>query len=127
MLGEKRGRRLLGDGMVVHRRPFPQCYKVDETLHIISGEVFVTDHKGAVYRLGPGDMAFFPAGTRSVWHVPHEVRKLAVCRHSMPRPFGHMLRAWNSLIDRLTGFSAGQGALSERPAAPAEGARVASA
>ena len=71
---------------------FIWCYKVDEMLHVISGEVFVTDEKGAVRRLGPGDMAFFPAGARSVWHVPHEVRKLAMCRHKMPRPFGTLLR-----------------------------------
>jgi uncharacterized protein len=88
---------------------FIWCYKVDEMLHVISGEVFVTDENGAVRRLGPGDMAFFPAGSRSVWHVPHEVRKLAMCRHKMPRAFGTMLRAWNNLIDRLTGFSAVEG------------------
>ena len=80
-------------------------YTVDETVHIISGEVFVTDHDGQTKRLGPGDMAFFPAGSRSTWHVPVEVRKLAVCRHSMPRPFGTMLRAWNKLAHRLSGYS----------------------
>src|SRR5208282_4986567 len=88
---------------------FIWCYKVDEMLHVVSGEVFVTDENGAVRRLGPGDMAFFPAGARSVWHVPHEVRKLAMCRHKMPRPFGTLLRAWNHLIDRVTGFSAVEG------------------
>ena len=88
---------------------FIWCYKVDEMLHVVSGEVFVTDENGAVRRLGPGDMAFFPAGARSVWHVPHEVRKLAMCRHNLPRPFGTLLRAWNHLIDRLTGFSAVEG------------------
>ena len=88
---------------------FVWCYKVDEMLHVLSGEVFVTDDKGAVRRLGPGDMAFFPAGARSVWHVPHEVRKLAMCRHNMPRPCGFLLRAWNHLLDRLTGFSAVKG------------------
>lgn len=92
-------------------------YKVDEVLHIISGEVFVTDEKGTIRWLGPGDMAFFPAGARSVWHVPHEVRKLAMCRHSMPRPLGFMVRAWNNLMHRLSGFSA-----AGRPAMPA-GAR----
>jgi uncharacterized protein len=80
-------------------------YAVDEAAHFISGEVFVTDEKGATRRFGPGDMAFFPAGCRSTWHVPVEVRKLAVCRHSMPRPFGFLLRAWNRLINRLCGFS----------------------
>jgi uncharacterized cupin superfamily protein len=87
---------------------FNWYYSVEETLHIISGEVFVTDEQGQVRRLGPGDMAFFPAGSRSIWHVPREVRKLAVCRHRMPRPFGYLLRAWNKLIDVLTGFSSGK-------------------
>jgi uncharacterized cupin superfamily protein len=41
---------------------FRWCYAVDETVHIISGEVFVTDGSGATRRLGPGDMAFVPAG-----------------------------------------------------------------
>jgi hypothetical protein len=72
-------------------------YSVDETLHIISGEVFVTDADGAQRRLGPGDMVFFPAGSSSLWHVTQEVKKLAFCRHSMPRPLGFSLRAWNKL------------------------------
>jgi uncharacterized cupin superfamily protein len=106
---------------------FIWCYKVDEMLHVISGEVFVTDENGAVRHLGPGDMAFFPAGARSVWHVPHEVRKLAMCRHKMPQPFGIMVRAWNNLIDRLTGFSAVEGkALDVRSAARPPGGQLAS-
>ena len=105
---------------------FRWCYAVDETVHIISGEVFVTDESGATRRLGPGDMAFFPAGSRSTWTVPNEVRKLAVCRHSMPRPFGYMLRAWNKAVDMFTGFSAGERQAGGRPAAHS-GARIASA
>ena len=80
-------------------------YTVDETLHVISGEAFVTDEKGEARRLGPGDMAFFPAGSCSTWHVPVEVRKLAFCRHSMPRLFGILLRAWNKLMHRLSGHA----------------------
>lgn len=80
-------------------------YTVDETVHIISGEVFVSDEKGGTRRLGPGDMAFFPAGSRSTWHVPAEVRKLAVCRHAMPRPFGMLLRIWNKVLSYLSGYS----------------------
>lgn len=102
-------------------------YAVDETLHIISGEVFITNEKGEARRVGPGDMVFFPAGSRSTWHVTKEVRKLAVCRHGMPRPLGTLLRAWNKAVDLLTGFSAGRSALADCPAVPAEGARVASA
>ncbi len=76
-------------------------YHVDETLHIISGEVFVTDEKGECHRLGPGDMVFFPAGTSSFWHVTEPVRKLAFCRHAMPRPMGFALRAWNKVKNLL--------------------------
>lgn len=78
-------------------------YSVDEILHLISGEVVVTDEKGESRRLGPGDMAYFPAGSRSVWHVTQEVKKLAICRQSMPRPFGLALRAWNKLAAMLAG------------------------
>ena len=92
---------------------FNWYYAVEETLHIISGEVFVTDENGEVRRLGPGDMAFFPAGSRSTWHVPQAVRKLAVCRHSMPPLLGLVLRIWNGAINRLTGLSAGESALGE--------------
>jgi uncharacterized protein len=77
-------------------------YTVDETVHIISGEVFITNEKGEECRLGPGDMAFFPAGSRSTWYVPVEVRKLAVCRQAMPLPFGFALRAWNKLARIMT-------------------------
>jgi uncharacterized protein len=51
-------------------------YYVDETVHILSGEAFITDEKGRERRLGPGDMAFFPAGTHSVWYVPSEANNL---------------------------------------------------
>lgn len=102
-------------------------YAVDETLHVIAGEVFVTDETGTVRRLLPGDMAFFPAGSRSTWHVPRYVRKLAVCRHAMPRPFGLLLRACNRAIDLVTGFSAARAKPIERPALSANRARAASA
>jgi uncharacterized protein len=74
-------------------------YTVDETVHIISGEVFITNEKNEICRLGPGDMAFFPAGSRSTWRVPNEVRKLAVCRHNMPWPLGLVVRAWSKVAE----------------------------
>src|SRR5215475_8967104 len=81
---------------------FNLYYSVDETVHIVSGEVFVTDHTGEERRLGPGDSAFFPCGSHSVWRVPVEVRKVAVCRQAMPRAFGFGLRAWNKLARIMT-------------------------
>ena len=104
---------------------FNWYYAVEETLHIISGEVFVSDEKGEVRRLGPGDMAFFPAGSRSTWHVPHHVLKLAVCRHRMPRLAGYGLRIWNNLLDVLTGFSMGRVRPIYRPSAIPQAFQVA--
>lgn len=46
-------------------------------------------------------------GSLSSWYVPNYIRKVAVCRHSMPRPCGLLLRTWNKLIDIVTGFSTG--------------------
>jgi len=98
----------------------------DETVHIIAGEVFVTDEKGEVRRLGPGDMVYFPAGSRSNWYIPHEIRKIAFCRQAMPRPVGVMLRTWNKLVDLMTGFSAGEANLEpvEQPEMRTDSRRV---
>jgi uncharacterized protein len=99
-------------------------YAVDEILHIISGEVFVTDEKGESRRLGPGDVAYFPAGSRSTWHVTKEVRKLAICRHGMPRPLGFALRAWNKLAAILAGPADDEDALASMPAAGSDPERA---
>ena len=93
-------------------------YGVDEMVHVVSGEVFVTDEGGVERRLGPGDMAFFPAGSRSLWRVPVAVRKLAVCRHALPKPLGFAVRAWKKLIALATGEGGGI------PLAPGKGSAV---
>jgi uncharacterized protein len=86
---------------------FHWYYNVDETLYILEGEVFVTNEKDEVRRLGPGDLAFFPAGSHSVWHVTKDLRKIAFCRQSMPLAAGFALRAMNKLINILTGHRGG--------------------
>ena len=80
--------------------------------------MFVTDESGVERRLGPGDMAFFPAGSRSLWRVPVAVRKLAVCRHALPKPLGFAVRAWQKLIALATGEGGGI------PLAPGKGSAV---
>jgi uncharacterized protein len=102
---------------------FKWHYNVDETIHFISGEVFVTDENGNSRRMGPGDMVFFPAGSTSTWHVTKEVRKFAVCRHSMPLPLGFALRAWNKLLRIFSGESGGE--FDSQPPIPATHERVA--
>jgi uncharacterized cupin superfamily protein len=72
-------------------------YSGDEMVHILSGEVFITDQSGIERRLGPGDTAFFPAGSSSVWRVTRDVRKVAVCHVAAPRLVGLALRGWNKL------------------------------
>ncbi len=70
-------------------------FDIDETVSIIDGEVFVTDEKNAERRLGPGDVAYFPAGTTSTWRVPERLRKIAFIRHGMAKPIGFLARAWD--------------------------------
>jgi uncharacterized protein len=98
---------------------FKWNYTVDETIHLLSGEVFVTDENDNVRRVGPGDMVFFPAGSVSTWYIPDHVRKFAVCRHSMPRVAGFTLRAWNRVVGIVTGFDGG-GALDSVPRSGAD-------
>ncbi len=64
-------------------------------VQILSGEVVITDHNGRERRLTDGDTAFFPAGTWSVWQVTADVRKVAVCRNTMPKVVTFGLRAWS--------------------------------
>jgi uncharacterized cupin superfamily protein len=72
-------------------------YQVDEMLHILSGEVILTDEDGSERRVGPGDTVFCPAGHWFNWHVVEDVRKVAVCHVAVPRPVTFGLRAWNRI------------------------------
>lgn len=81
---------------------FTWSYAEDESVYILSGEVFITTDDGAERRLAEGDMAFFPAGSSCTWRVNQRVRKVAFLRKDMPAPFGFGLRAWHLLM-RLSG------------------------
>jgi len=82
-------------------------YSTDETLVVTSGEAFISDQNGGERRIGPGDIVFFPAGSSATWRVPTYIRKVAFLRHTMPRPVGYGVRAWNLLLRmvRRTGGS----------------------
>ncbi|MFA5950949.1 MAG: cupin domain-containing protein [Hyphomicrobium sp.] len=69
----------------------------EETVHILEGEVHVTDETGASYTLRAGDVAVFHAGMKALWDVRNYVRKLAVCRHPVPQVIGLALRATSKL------------------------------
>jgi len=64
-------------------------YSQDETVVVISGEVFISsEDQRQERRLGPGDMAFFPAGSSATWRVTEHFRKVAVLRRTLPFPLG---------------------------------------
>ena len=81
-------------------------YTSDEAYIVISGEGFMTDEKGVEVRFGPGDVAFFPAGTNATWRHPDHFRKVAFLKESFGRPVGFCLKAFSKLI-RLLGFKGG--------------------
>jgi uncharacterized cupin superfamily protein len=78
-------------------------YNKDETLVVIEGEAFISDQNGGERRIGPGDIVFFPAGTSAMWRVPNYIKKVAFLRHTIPRPFGFCVLAWNLLL-RIVGL-----------------------
>jgi uncharacterized protein len=73
-------------------------YNKDESLVVISGEVFVTTQSGQELRLGPGDAAFFPAGTTCTWRVTGPLRKVAIMREPMWPPLGFAVKGWNRML-----------------------------
>ena len=77
---------------------FTWNYRKDETIVVVSGEVFITNDKGEERRLGPGDLAFFPAGSSCQWRVPVHVRKIAVEREVLWKPLGFGWKAWKKLL-----------------------------
>ena len=72
-------------------------FSADETVHVLEGEVLVTDDAGREYRLLPGSIALFRAGSHSIWHVPNFVKKMAVVYEPPPRFVSHALRALRKL------------------------------
>jgi uncharacterized protein len=50
-------------------------HNYEETVTIVRGRVTVTPEGGEPTELGPGDTAFFPAGTKVLWEVHDTLRK----------------------------------------------------
>jgi uncharacterized cupin superfamily protein len=78
-------------------------YNSDEAYVVISGEGFMTDENGVEHRFGPGDVAFFPAGTDSTWRHPDHFKKVAFLKESFGRPVGFCLKASSRLL-RMIGL-----------------------
>jgi uncharacterized cupin superfamily protein len=86
---------------------FDWHFGVDETVHIVEGEVEVSAAGFGPRVLRAGDAALFRAGTTARWHVPRYVKKIAFCRHPLPRPLGFALRALGRVRSMLSGAPAG--------------------
>lgn len=86
MLTESRDKRYRSGIWECTAGTFEWHFELDEIVHILEGEVIVT-HDGTELHLRPGDVAHFPAGTSTVWHVPERVRKFFTHRepHSLER------------------------------------------
>jgi uncharacterized protein len=74
---------------------FRWVFHMDEVVHVIEGEVFVTV-AGETQRIGVGDVAFFPIGTDSEWRVPEYVKKIYFHRHPMP-VVNRALSQWDTM------------------------------
>jgi hypothetical protein len=57
----------------------------DEFVHVLEGEVTITEEGGKTYTLRAGDCAHFPLGLKTEWHVPNFVKKVFTLR--TPEPF----------------------------------------
>lgn len=76
---------------------FHWTFGVDEVVHILDGEVRVTDDDGRTVTLRTGDVGHFAYGSHTVWDVPDYVRKLAVHR----APSGSVVRRVGRKVKRL--------------------------
>jgi uncharacterized protein len=80
---------------------FKWYYPQDEIMIGISGEAFLVEGLGKERRFGAGDLGYFPAGTCCTWRVPEGIRKVAIIRETMWRPFGFGLKMWNKVVRML--------------------------
>ena len=78
-------------------------YSRDEILFVISGEALIISTAGEERLLGPGDFAYFPAGTSCQWRVLQEVKKIAFVRETIWQPLGFCLKVWNKAL-RVSGL-----------------------
>src|SRR5690606_19668881 len=86
---------------------FTWHFGVDETVHIVDGEVEVSANGFGTRTLRAGDVTLFRAGTTARWRVPVYVKKIAYCRHPLPWPMSLALRVFGRARALLSGTPAG--------------------
>ena len=78
---------------------FDWFYDSDEIVTVSDCGVLIDDHGHGIRRLGPGDVAFFPAGARTTWRVPDHLRKIATLKRPAPSAVAAVQRWWHALKD----------------------------
>ncbi len=83
-------------------------HESDEVVTILEGEAFVSDRSVgagslAARRLGPGDVMFLPAGSRTEWRVPERLRKVSTLIRPLPAPLARAMRVIRAAKRRLVG------------------------
>lgn len=82
---------------------FKWRFEWDETVHILSGSVTVTDETGRRTTISAGDVAYFAAGTWATWEIEDHVKKIAFCRKAFPRPVLAAMKAKTLLLGLVRG------------------------
>jgi uncharacterized cupin superfamily protein len=59
----------------------------DETLCLVDGKATVTPEGGDAFEIRPGDVVFFPEGTKTEWRVEETVRKAFHLHSAAGLPF----------------------------------------
>lgn len=86
---------------------FTWTYDFDETIHILEGAIVLTDGGNPPTRLGPGDVVFFPKGSKVHWEVDGYVKKLAYFRKVVPNPLTGVYKSLRRAKAMLRGRSGG--------------------
>lgn len=90
------------------RSTFEWHYAFDEVVVILEGSVRVTDCHGNSHTLAAGDVGYFPYGSSWLWEVDDYVRKVAFCRHEVPRGLRLPTRVLRRLSRMFGGGTAAQ-------------------
>ena len=93
------------------RGRFEWHYDIDETVHFVEGSVTISSEGMAPRRFGPGDVIFFPAGSKATWEVHSYIRKVAFCRKVLPAPLVLCQKIYQRVRRLVGGRSGNVGAL----------------
>ena len=63
---------------------FEWNYTWDEFVHVLEGQVIITEDGGDSHTLNPGDTARFSPGMKTFWHVTKPIKKMFTIRSPEP-------------------------------------------